>query len=324
MRAAARLTPAAAAMSEYHPGAERPGAAPRLRKTGRGPRWPPAQPAQHGGPLREGPRQRDVFPLPQLPDLAVSRVGARRGVQRRVRRATVREEVNEAIWALNCLYFGNDTDVPVSPAVSSQAEFAALPECQRSCIDRVTAHVESFRDRGAVPAGHEALRQLLALGESYDASLGTTVVPYQPDLLSLPGPEARPVPLASVLAGKPRSLLVDFENRLLLTADEYQGVKEFGPKISLYKDQNLRASQKAYLSFLRRLHEAHLLDFTWRPRGRSTPLCVRKKRRAPTPGAGLPESQPEVPQGSFHGARPRLRPRGPHAPFRRDGIRLPS
>ena len=184
-------------------------------------------------------------------------------------------EVNDALTALNWLH-GPVADKPAPPPLGVR-DFSTLPRCQKDVIERVSNSVRSFRPPGPAPTRHEAAAELLALGRSYSPEDPTTVVPYQPQLASLPDGSARAVPMETVLAGEARKLLVEFDSRLLRTQDGVAFTSQRDGPLSLYKDHHLRFPPSIYVSFIRRLVEAGIMSFTRSPLSRVTPFFVEKK-----------------------------------------------
>lgn len=85
-----------------------------------------------------GERQRDVFPLPYLPECGVLKRGLCRTVRRRVeRRTAVNVTVNKAIHSLNLLFAGGE-DFPRSTVEN----WVQLPLCQKDTLSHILAVVK--------------------------------------------------------------------------------------------------------------------------------------------------------------------------------------
>lgn len=120
-------------------------------------------------------------------------------------------------------------------------------------------------------AAKEALSRLL--GPRDYAGDGCSVVPYGPALLSLPKVTGKCVPISDVLDLDARSVIRDFEHRIL--ADDEHLARQRATEVGAYMDTEMRKERSLYLRFLATLAERGLLAGA--RRGRITPFCVRKK-----------------------------------------------
>eukprot|EP00974_Lingulodinium_polyedra_P014585 1411770-Lingulodinium_polyedra.AAC.1 len=83
--------------------------------------------------------------------------------------------------------------------------------------------------------------------------------------------------LAAQLPPEASAMLLNFEERLLLNAEEWGRVCERGDVASCYTDPKLRHSASAYRGFIRRLYGAGLLRVAQRVRCRVGCFFVPKK-----------------------------------------------
>ncbi len=226
-------------------------------------------------PLGQNDRQRDIFPLPTLQCSGGMERKVSRCVQRRIQRRdhTVRQ-VNKAILALNSLYYGYGKAYG-RVAVSDVSQ---LPLLQRDAINGIFDQVKSL---GAPPHGacySGALAALRVASSAYaqvEAGIGE-VVNMDLKSLSLPSGKVAGVDLGVSLDGDIKEVVMNFEDRMLQEPGNWMDLQEIASSIRTYDDPLLR-KRSGYLSFLKRLYDAGVLDFTSTCRGRVGAFAVSKK-----------------------------------------------
>lgn len=98
------------------------------------------------------------------------------------------------------------------------------------------------------------------------------------NLLSIPEMGVEGVPIADLLKGSAGKCIRDPESHMLQDPMNWRAISDEVCKIKTYNDPRLR-SKNFYLAFLKRLHDAGILSWTQRPRGRVGSFAVKKKPR---------------------------------------------
>jgi hypothetical protein len=213
------------------------------------------------GSHEEDPRrlvQRDLLPMPlmaleEAPSTSLSR-GTRQRVLKRMRHS---EACNDAVKALN--WMAGFESVASSQRVSA-TQFAARQHISSVLVDSKV--VDPCMDTD------EAVRTLLGQGPSYTGSDAANIASYDPELLSVPGAGDRPVSLTHHLPVDARTCLVDFEQHLLVSDDEWGRICETEGPMPVYMDPILKHDKSKCYEFVGRLTAAGLLSF-------STHICSR-------------------------------------------------
>ena len=204
-------------------------------------------------------RPRDIFPLPYPkafdPEDKVAMSALARGTRQRLgRRRNADEDVRRCVDALNWLH-----DPSMTCGRDRLARYVGPSLAQSQCH----AHVhDSVRYLGAPPGSlspAEALSQLRVAGGAYNVEqspLGS----YDPALLSLPDVSSAPVPLADVWGEGGQSKVERFVQQSVLDPSEAAArLRQCSVPVP-YSDPLLR-DQRRWSSFVRLLHERHLVDF---------------------------------------------------------------
>eukprot|EP00438_Fugacium_kawagutii_P035192 Skav232767 [mRNA] locus=scaffold1229:242985:248589:- [translate_table: standard] len=116
-----------------------------------------------------------------------------------------------------------------------------------------------------------------AYDDSADVGVGS-VVNMDLSRLSLPSGGVAGVSLVDSLEGSTRNMVEDFENYMFQDADAWTYLEDEAAKVPPYNDQ-LLATRKGYLAFLRRLFDAGVLGYTSTCRGRVGAFTVAKKSK---------------------------------------------
>ena len=224
------------------------------------------------------PRQRDIFPLPLL---TVDALGesefaslGRKDQRRFSARGKIARMANEAITALNELYFGAGKCPPLEEVRGP----STLPTCQREAVMNI---INSVKLAGAQPAEANtqgALEMLRVARSAYcDSQAGVgTVERMRLGDLSLPEANCNQVDLSAVLKGEAGESLRNFKDVMLQDASGWAQVCDDACKVKPYTDPLLRRREQ-YVSFLGKLYDAGVLSFTRRVRGRFGAFAVSKK-----------------------------------------------
>ena len=236
-------------------------------------RWPdhsgpppglPHPPSAEGPfcPAKDRP-QRDLFPLPLIPESPSGSGASRSSRQRGLQRRLLRRDANEGVRALNALYGCSY----VSEAVPTEPQTAVHHSLLRRFRDSRPEH--------GVPSTEEALQELLGSSTDYAGAV-CHVKPFERGKVSLPSSQRRPVVLTDVCDPVCRRLLETFEDQLLV--DEHIATsRRSEEEIRPYLDERLKSSREDYLFFLGTLVEAKILGSCRRRRGFVTPFSVAKK-----------------------------------------------
>ncbi len=185
--------------------------------------------------------QRDLLPLPFLPDPGISTACARWSRQRFGRHAAVVRGVNRAVWSLNELW-GNQFCEGVRPSAA-----------QTSAMNRIHELVSLDRPGDADMAPEAALQALLGQKAAfgYSAEGSSTVADYARDLVSLPF-DAGGCDLYHSLPNSERhSVGVDF-NRIFRSAEHVES-NSGCPLPPIYWDKVLDSDRSIYAGLVKDL-----------------------------------------------------------------------
>ncbi|CAK0814978.1 unnamed protein product [Prorocentrum cordatum] len=126
-----------------------------------------------------------------------------------------------------------------------------------------------------------AAKELLASSLSYAADEAPSpVVRYVRSRIDIPEVGAVTLPVESVLDGIGRSYVLDYEQAMMKTPDEWSRVLDSEPPVTPYMDEVLKRDPVAYHAFIGDLVKANMLGFTYRPKDLVTPFFVAKKSGA--------------------------------------------
>ena len=196
-------------------------------------------------------KPRDIFPLPLLKTGAVPQpVGSRKGYRKLLHARHVEDEVNHTIGSLNSMFGAQPEGAPFSLDDFCHGAAAA----QVDSLEHIQCMVENMGKPPADLSGPGAVKMLrTASGYADDQPTGSRV--------SLPEKGWEPVSLSSLWGCDGRERMNDFITSQLLPPNE-SGVKlrESGV-VRPYSDPLLRQG-RLYHEFLKKLHEAGLIDFS--------------------------------------------------------------
>ena len=239
-----------------------PGAAPVLE---------PSAPLH--GPFR---KPRDIYPLPLMcgVDKPASFECSRKSRRRIEHSQHLVEESNLTIRALNSMY---GSAGPQKPCLSLEEQLHGEAAAQWSCLEFIQHSVQQM---GKPPTDLDcrgALRALqTASGYEGDQPSGS-LASFNIEAISLPDPGWKPIDLAELWGDDGRHQVNEFVSNQLLPPEIARaklgacGVKK------PYSDPLLRQG-RVYHSFLNRLHQSSLVDFSLQPGLEQTAFfCVTKK-----------------------------------------------
>eukprot|EP00959_Pyramimonas_sp_CCMP1952_P425056 8903189-Pyramimonas_sp.AAC.1 len=106
-----------------------------------------------------------------------------------------------------------------------------------------------------------ARREFLGTGQDYSGGPELPIASYDKDLLTLPQLGAEPVELSTVLEGRPRGCLVNFEEEILHGPDDWGHVVESEGYIKPCMDPVLATDADAHFDFVMRGHRSGLFRF---------------------------------------------------------------
>ena len=224
-------------------------------------------------PCSDG-RERDIFPLPLLENVASVQGNVCRAVQRRIhRKSAIVTMVNRAISSLNSLYFGRQWD-----GGRTTAKLDDLPLAQKDCVRDLIRRVGAF---GPMPSGASrqgALQALRAPSSGYIEPIAGVgeVTGMKLDLLSLPSGRVAGVNLSESLEQPLKDMVDFFEDWMLQDAPTWSSICDEAQKIKPYNDPSL-SDRSTYLKFLSHLNKCGILGHTTVCRGRVGAFCVTKK-----------------------------------------------
>jgi len=212
------------------------------------------------------PNSDQLFPLP----MPLFRPGGQGNAKRARRRAGVRiaahDQAVQTQAALNALFGCTSSAVPSES--TSPAQSSVLSHIMQRSKDFVQGHVQTPR---------ESFHEILGSRTDYGGA-PTSVESYDPDRVSLPTNQVKPVALSALL----RSDLRDFLQLDNILADEDGDPLRGGGEgdSQCYMDVVLRSNKILFLGFLRRLFDCGILGFSTRSRGRITPFLYERKVRS--------------------------------------------
>ena len=222
-----------------------------------------------GRPMQGLDRQRGVFPLPVLKSESVDVQNLSRACSRRVKqRDRVDDWVNDIVSSLNSMYLGEELMADFDPACKPNL-------AQRRCLDRIRESVLKLGKPPSDVSGQGALSELRAsMGYSGEpASLAN----FRFDLVSLPPTAGSPSSLESILGSEGAEILMGIlRSKILDSCDVDAKLKGSNLKRPYY-DPCLRKRGIEYQQFVRRLHNANLIDFRLSIREEAGLFVVWKK-----------------------------------------------
>ena len=214
-------------------------------------------------------RQRDVFPLPLAPVPRLSRRGLSRGVRQRLgKERAIESQLAAAVASLNEMY-------------GSPSQRGLVSAVQTEALDGIKRRLECCVWPSNLLSPREAAAALLGTDLGYDgAEDHKQLALYRRGAVSLPLGHAPPSALTSVLDPEARLLVDEFEQRLLLSPDEYDAVFRDPPRIVPYMDPVLASKPDEYHNFIGDLYRCHVIGFTQHPKGKATPFCQQTGKGA--------------------------------------------
>ncbi|CAK0898069.1 unnamed protein product, partial [Prorocentrum cordatum] len=222
-----------------------------------------------GGIMLQGPRTTD-WVLRSYRDAGLTPVTHHSNWLRRrlAHRRQTEQCANDAVAGLNALHPPCEQRGPIT-AAQRLATATILNEVRMA--PKSDTH---FSRRGAA-------KELLASSLSYTADEAPSpVVRYVRSRVDIPEVGAVIPPVESVLDGIGRSYVLDYEQAMMKTPDEWSRVLESEPPVTPYMDEVLKRDPVAYHTFIGDLVKANMLGFTYRPKDLVTPFFVAKKSGA--------------------------------------------
>ena len=235
----------------------------------------PHRPMEAGPPFRHDlefdgsrdARQRDLFPLPQLPLPPRPRRDLCRAVQQRgLRRVAAVRHCNEAITALNEMY------APQAACPSSQAS-RLQGLAQETMLGRF-----SHRPVGRSPSPQEALTELLGSDLSYSGEMVSQhMASFGQGPVAFPPAAQPPLLLQDLLGPEEREYAERFEELVMHGPEEWASIEAETEMATVYSDPALMHSQASYQRFVAELFHHHIVGFTQHPREFVGVFFVKKK-----------------------------------------------
>ena len=216
--------------------------------------------------------QRDLFPLPSCSPLEKPRsVPCCRKVRRRLEKTShVDQLTEECVVALNSLY----SHQPLGPAKTGTFG-ASMPQVE--ALKHIRNSVQLMGSPPCDLTGPGAVSQLRAFDGYGEDQCPASIATYVPELLSLPDKGNKSMPLAQLLGDDGGVIVSDFiRSRLLDENEALKNLRECGVK-QCYSDPKLR-DPRVYSGFIKRLHEADLVDFSVRPGAEKIEAVFVKKK----------------------------------------------
>ena len=211
---------------------------------------------------------RDLLPLPVFPMPERGRPFLR-GTQifptAERRRASVRS-ANEAVWALNFLH-------------GSQFFSAARPStAQASSLARLEEAALADPPSSPLPDPEASLVEMLgSKASTYAGDDLSCVASYRRDSVSWPA-SAGSAPLLDVLPDPERfDLAVGGGERLLLSPEDFRGLRECDGVPRPFLDETLRSDESAYFLFVREFVQRKMVTFRAKIRAEAGVFFVSKK-----------------------------------------------
>ena len=201
--------------------------------------------------------QRDIFPLPFVNEDEGIRKTLSRGCQQRLqRRREEQREVNRCVGSLNQLF---DHRYPGNNAQQRKGQM--LPNlAQEKCLEFIEDCISEIGPSGEI-SGSEAL-DALRISCGYEAlPTSSALGSFNPEKVSLPAGEVRPVELACAWGSNGQSVVEEFIHEQVLSRDDAMSRLTAAGVERCYSDPALR-QLKNYVPFVRRLHGLGLVDFS--------------------------------------------------------------
>ena len=154
---------------------------------------------------------RELFPLPVLPQEAAAKTTLSRGCKQRIgKRRGLRFEVNRTVRSLNLLHGG--------PGGSRQDDDQLPSLAQQRSLEFIEHSVRELGPSGSL-TGPEAL-EALRISEDYGAPPAPSALgSFDPDLISLPTEELRPVDLGLAWGEGGQQVVEEFSSPQMLGPD---------------------------------------------------------------------------------------------------------
>lgn len=218
---------------------------------------------------------KQFFPLPLVSHILQEEQGdsfdslTRSACRRRFEKGHVLQWADDAISSLNSMYGGSEF-------VAEKTGFERLRAsvAQHSSVRRILSMVKSMGKPPSDMTSQGALDELRAkLG--YDGQ-PSALAQLQEDLVSLPVAGSQPAPLEKILrdgAYFPCSLL----NSKVLPQEAVDGLKAQSSLKKPYFDPLLKHNRRAYSSFIRKLFDSGVIEFSKTCREQCGLFCVWKK-----------------------------------------------
>lgn len=218
---------------------------------------------------------KQFFPLPLASHILQEEQGdsfdslTRSACRKRFEKGHVLQWADDAISSLNSMYGGSEF-------VAEKTGFERLRAsvAQHSSVRRILSMVKSMGKPPSDMTSQGALDELRAkLG--YDGQ-PSALAQLQEDLVSLPVAASQPAPLEKILrdgASFPCSLL----NSKVLPQEAVDGLKAQSSLKKPYFDPLLKHNRRAYSSFIRKLFDSGVIEFSKTCREQCGLFCVWKK-----------------------------------------------
>ncbi|CAK0874630.1 unnamed protein product [Prorocentrum cordatum] len=170
----------------------------------------------------------------------------------------------DSVKALNWLHGGRQPPSFSSPALSQATALQHLLDFHRTDVPEIV--------------NAEAARvELLGAGQDYADGPELPIASYDKDLLSMPQLGAEPVDVSTVLEGRARECLVNFEEEILHGPDDWGHITECEEHVKPYMDPVLKTDADAYFGFVMRGHRSGLFRFGRTSHVIVTPFFAKKK-----------------------------------------------
>ena len=225
------------------------------------------------GPVHERQTQRDIYPMPPMPNSEIPAGRFSRKCRRRIgQRKHFEEEVNHTIDSLNILFGAAGKHLQHSWG----AEYMVPNAAQSQVLEFVKS---ACRRVGKPPAtsGSEALEELRVAEGYEDLPTSSPLGSFNPDLVSLPTAEMNPIPLSHLWGPGGRQEVEDFSHtQTLSTTEAEQRLLDSGVE-KCYEDPQFRDPHK-YAEFIKRLFTLKLVDMSLQPAVERVGIFFVKKK----------------------------------------------
>eukprot|EP00438_Fugacium_kawagutii_P025982 Skav226710 [mRNA] locus=scaffold3811:147419:158888:+ [translate_table: standard] len=219
-------------------------------------------------------KPRDLFPLPQVcSGSKPEQIGCRKAYRRALHAAHIQDEVNHTIGSLNSMY-----GAPAKGAPASLVDlFHGTAAAQGDSLEFIQSMVENMGKPPDDISGPGALKMLRTASGYEDDQPTGSLASFDIEAVSLPEKGWVPVELSTLWGCDGRERMNDFISSQLLPPEESSVRLRASGVARPYSDPLLRQG-KLYHEFLRKLHEAGLIDFS-RDEGieQIAFFCVTKK-----------------------------------------------